>query len=245
MPKEKIIGKIQKLLALSKSDNQYEAELAMLRAQQLMQKHQMEMADVLVEIKSSDIITEEMKIDGKRQLWYMYLANNVAKLFDAKVLGCNQGRRGGTKFSFIGAKDNIVSSKMVFTHLFKSWESIMTHDLKKVKTEIIDEGYRWHQGDALRFKTAHGIGFQQAIGKRVKQILADREAEFQLLSDNTSLVPVKMEEAIKEFIKDAFGKTRKISRLKTSDKKGYFSGQAAGNHIPLQGGIKTQSNYLT
>jgi len=46
MADDKVINKIQKLLALATSDNVNEAAVTAARAQELMTKHQLEMADL-------------------------------------------------------------------------------------------------------------------------------------------------------------------------------------------------------
>ena len=43
---EKLIAKIEKLLRLSSSNNEHEAQSAMMKAQELMAKHNIKMADV-------------------------------------------------------------------------------------------------------------------------------------------------------------------------------------------------------
>lgn len=79
---EDIILKIQKLLALSKSSNENEAQNAMLKAQQLLIKHKLSLKDV--ELYSS----ENIKVDSfnteqrfRGQSWKSNLAQVIADNF--------------------------------------------------------------------------------------------------------------------------------------------------------------------
>jgi cysteinyl-tRNA synthetase len=58
---EKIISKIKKLLALSKSENEHESQNAMLKVQEMLMKHKLELKDV-EEYDIEPITTEEKEI---------------------------------------------------------------------------------------------------------------------------------------------------------------------------------------
>lgn len=81
MDKNKILEKIKKCLALSKSSNEHEATMALKQAQALMQKHQI--SDVEIELSA----IQETNVDCTKTLpiWHMALIKICADAFGTEV----------------------------------------------------------------------------------------------------------------------------------------------------------------
>ena len=83
---EKLVKKIQKLLALSESNNEHEAQLAMLKAQELLIKHKLSLKDVKEFKTYNDSIKEKKtKISFKKAKWKAELASLVGDNFGCYV----------------------------------------------------------------------------------------------------------------------------------------------------------------
>ena len=84
MNMESIKGKIQKLLALSRDEgaSEQEAELALLRAHELLAKYNLEMTDIK-DLKVDDISHEKI-IEELREEWIRTIYQRVAKMYFCK-----------------------------------------------------------------------------------------------------------------------------------------------------------------
>ncbi|GAA4825477.1 DUF2786 domain-containing protein [Algivirga pacifica] len=83
-PNNPVIGKIKKLLALSKSTEQHEAALALQRCRELMDKHGIQMDDLQV-LDIEEQITEKGMKSRKPNQYSVHLANMIAQLFQCGV----------------------------------------------------------------------------------------------------------------------------------------------------------------
>jgi hypothetical protein len=227
-----LIEKIRKLLVLSKSTNENEAKLAAQKASELMQKHQIDMADVLVkEVKSEKIVRENYEVEGLRMkyVWVETLGNAVAKLFDGFVL--TTGQLHGTRFIFVGYPKDIEAMKMLFEHLYSSWLSIVEADLKEAKSLHIGD---WKPRDTMKFKLGHGQGYAHRIMQRCIELVRARKAAVSSSgSTGTALVVVK-DQAIVEWKQQNGIKT--VSRSQsTGSATGAAYGMRAGSNAALGG----------
>ncbi len=93
MEKEKVLEKIKKCLALSKSANEHEAALALKQAQALMEKHQITDSDV----ELSKISTEESerRVASRLADWQWDVAALVADVF-----GCDKYKQGNRMYFY-------------------------------------------------------------------------------------------------------------------------------------------------
>jgi hypothetical protein len=92
MSDSKIVDRIRKLLALSKSDNVNEAAMAAARAQELMQEYQIEMADISVQTgqempreDAKEQVLEETGSRSKALRWRVQLAGTLARAFNGRI----------------------------------------------------------------------------------------------------------------------------------------------------------------
>lgn len=238
--REKISDKIKKLLALAQSDNQHESELAMKRANELMKKHQIEEAELLVHVSKDEIAQEFVSIDGKRRQWVTMLAWAASKVFDCDVVQ-KGGGYSGTNFIVFGRPEDIKSTKFLFNHLFKSWHNIVEHDFEVYKTKNWGDLAR---GEALRYRTSHGGGYAQALLSRAVDMVKARNAELKEVSDVAALVPVNTALAVKNKIKADLGKLGKSEGAALGNREALSAGLTAGKSIPLGGAISGNAGYI-
>lgn len=129
---ESILNKVEKCLALSKSDNPHEAAIALKQAHALMEKHQLTMVDVSLSKISSSSTKGNM---AKTPMDYeILLAQLVSKVFDCHVLTStvkktrlnnkgyyhnNQYDQHTTIWEFIGVKPANSLAAYAFEVLFR------------------------------------------------------------------------------------------------------------------------------
>jgi hypothetical protein len=230
MERETIIERVRKLLALSTSDNQYEAELALKKASELMEQHQLN--HVEVEIKETQLhgVTEEdYTVDGLRMkyMWVVRLGWAAAKLFDCEV--ADIGQLHGTRFRFIGGKSDIEMAKITFEHLYRSWQNFVERDLGEAK-----KMYRFQPRDTMKFKQGHGQGYASALFNRATKLVADRKAHVQATVPGRQLVVLK-DQLVRQHIQGKYGLRKSYETRGSST--GYGAGRARGNSVALGGEI--------
>lgn len=235
--KEKILERIKKLFALGQSSNQHEAELAMAKASQLMQEHQISMTDVDLsedgEITTDDVSLEDGRIAAK---WLTGLAMAVATLYDGEAARMTGGiYRHGVTMRFYGTPTDIEAMKMTFTYLYGSWKSIVKHDLEQAKQNgAVPEGM------TKPWKNSHGAGFSRALYHRARALAAERQANVKSATGR-DLVVVKGQ-AVKDFVAGKIkGGSPSASRFRPD---AYGTGRDRGNAIPLGGAINSNSTLM-
>jgi len=241
--KTKIQEKIKKLLALSESSNQHEAELAMGRAQQLMTKYSIDMADVLVNVSADDITADTAEIKGDSVAWIAILGMACGNLFDCETVRIQTGRVGGyrTLIRYYGTTENIQSARHLFYFLYPTWKSISAADYKTYKAETP----AYAQTTRRRFIVSHGVGFAGAILDRVSALREEREQELEKASPEAGLVPVKMAQAVKAYMDEHTGKLGKGRAARSHTAAGRLAGAAAGKNVAFGGAIHGNAGYLS
>jgi len=225
----KLIEKLKKLFSLANSANQHEAEAALGMANRLMTEHQIALADIDFS-DSGSVTREDMELDGGRQsTWLASLAGNAAMLYDAQAFYYS-GRSGpNLQLLFVGTPPDIAAAKMTFTYLHRSWQSIVKLDQQEYRPRNV-----------RTFRRSHGIGFNAAIHKRVKELVEERQRNVRSATGR-DLVVVK-DAAVKEFLEDLNIKSRKPTG--DNDKTGLYAGYQRGKEIPLHGAIEEEDKPL-
>lgn len=250
MSKEKrnsLLEKLKKLFALGKSSNQHEAELAMQKANDIMQEYQISATDVdlhdIGEYRIEGYIVEGT--NGARH-WIYILANAAAKLFDGRAARITQAP-GKMKLAFLGTETDIVAMRMTFEHLWKSWQSIYASDWAGIKAEAVKANYEMPKGsesrsETMHFKQGHGTGFADAIDKRVDELVAARQGSVGMTATGRDLIVVK-NKGLEDF---AAGKLTQAEIVTSNGSAaGQLLGTAAGNRIPLNAVETTKQRRIS
>lgn len=232
--KEKLVDRIRKLLALSKSSNVHEAELAMSKVNELLTTHQIAMSEVLME----DVKTNGVNFGSSRKVSETYrsfvkqMAQAAGHIFDCGVVGT--GVQGG--YAFVGTKEDILASEILFDYLFASWKSIVSFDTKQWKERM----YETRQYEVKQYKIGHGQGFSIAVHRRAHELVKQRKS--QVAASGTSLIVLK-DQLVKDFIKDNTVNARGSYKFQHT---GFHEGKARGEAIPLSGALtKDKQGQLT
>jgi hypothetical protein len=234
MENSTIISRITKLLALSKSSNVHEAELAMEKANELMTKHQITMAQVMSDqTPSNNTVTGVWyKVpDLKMKLKFVQIIGlAAAELFDCTILVMGSELHQ-TSIYFIGTPADIELSKSMFEFLWLTWKTEVAVDLTLAKSRST---FRFSPSDTMKFRQGHGVGFSMTVRNRVLALVHRRHAEVQCSSKSGKELVLVKSTAVKEFANVASnGAKAKRTRSSVGSQSGYESGVAAGNRARL------------
>ena len=81
-----LVEKVRKLLALSESPNEHEAALAAEKAQDLMLRHGIDMAQIATSQGAATIGIDDARVQGKIDLWRRHLADSIAQSMGGRVI---------------------------------------------------------------------------------------------------------------------------------------------------------------
>lgn len=231
--KTKITETLQKLLALSKSSNQHEAELAMSKANELMEKYQITMSEVLVnDLKGQRAVRgNTIRVSETYRSFIDMIAAAAATLCDACALKVS----AQASVLFIGAKEDVANAEIMFWYLFNSWKSIVQADCSEFQAQYsFVHGINASQYEVKKYKIGHGQGFSVVVLRRAERLAEERKEAVQQSSATGNALVVLKNQIIEDYIKDI--PTAK-TRYKQQD-TGFGVGAFRGQHISLNGAIE-------
>ncbi len=116
-PDRALVEKVRKLLALSESPNEHEAALAAEKAQDLMLRHGIEMAQIAISQGASMIGIDDARMEGRIDPWRRHLAISIDESMGGRVVFIrNHGTTAGGMW-FFGAAGTAQSIAALYHHL--------------------------------------------------------------------------------------------------------------------------------
>lgn len=159
---QNITEKIQKLLALGESPNQHEAEMALKKAMELMDIHNIEQSDLNIK---EEIISGVYLEQGRIPAWVKLLAAYVAKFCSCKVL-ISSGGGGGSKIRVWGKK----SHQEIFSYT-------MGYLVEAIDRLTKEEAY----GKGKSYCNSYRQGLTQNLINRIEDMLNAPEVKVQAI----------------------------------------------------------------
>lgn len=154
----KIVEKVQKLLALSESSNSHEAELAMLKAQELLVKHKLSLREVKeFKIINSAIKETITKITFTKAKWKANLAQLIADNFSCYLFF--KTRQTNT-ITFFGREEDVVVCNIILEYAIDCIGSAA----KTLKYQYIREGY-----STKGLENDYALGFIIGLGQKFEE----------------------------------------------------------------------------
>ena len=213
---EKLLKKIEKLLALSNSNYEGEADTALKMAYELMSQNDISMEDIQAHSKDEVLgkigkgnLDEEEKQYRK---WEVSLLNAIAKMFDCQVLRTSHNSRYYKKSSLaiVGRESNRITTKLMY-----DW--IRNKTLKESRSV----------GDSPSTRRAYCVGVSNSISGKVNLLKAEAPK-----TDKWGLVPV---DEVTNWIKKEFNNVGSLdwSAGSIGDSIAYAKGVVAGNETSL------------
>ena len=162
------------------------------------------------------------------KVFALNLASAVGLIFDTGAIQY----MGGTFIRFIGLKDDVAQSEMLFDHLWRSWQSIVRQAVKRWKEDLYLPPQQY---DVKKFKMGHGQGYSDAIFYRAQRLARQRKEAVQASSSTGRELVVLKDQLIDQYYESKGVKPARVRKLQT---EGFGEGQIAGEAIPLGGSIE-------
>jgi hypothetical protein len=161
--RDKIIEKIAKLLRLSKSSNEHEAALALARAHELLQKHNLSMAEIKDE---SPISRDRFRAGQSFNDEYDFIALLLREFFDVQFVHINtRGVRfyTGVEYWVCGEKHAIMIGEHVFHYLSSTFRRLW----KKRSPDLVSK--RMKKTTIARIRKGYYLGLASSIRRKLRE----------------------------------------------------------------------------
>jgi hypothetical protein len=217
-PNEKIIDLVRRCLALAKSANEHEAAAAAAKAQELLLKYNLNMAEVERDTNAEGI----GRVDAKRAnmfAWSDLLMGGIAKGNLCRIVlvgGIGRGDHG--TFAIFGKREAIEVTQYMYAYL---------------SAEIVR---LTPKGRGFSYANAWRLGAATTISLRLSAELDGFKAA---TTASTALV-VTNDAALTAAVARSMGKTGKKKAYVRSN-SGFRDGRAAGEKIGIRAGLKTNA----
>ena len=109
-------AKIKKLLSLSKSTNEHEAQAALLKAKQLMAEHKISEADFRNMNEEIEYLYTDVSYTKRKNIWIMILADLIAENYCCQNFVSRQKHAQTRIVAFVGLANDVHICKDVFTY---------------------------------------------------------------------------------------------------------------------------------
>ena len=237
----KIVDKIKKLLALSKSPNENEAILAYQMAQELLTKHNISLDDIQVDI---NILEETIWLGEEMEEWKFILYSVVAECNYCRLVVTSFNDKN-FRYNLIGREHNIIVVKEIRGYLLDTIKRICEE-----KAEELNEKYKTTglMLTDLAFKSVR-IGIVKGICSRLlrqkKQVQNEgihAESENEPAGEKTTTLTIsklynKESEKIQQYLNSKHSNIQQLSGF-NSDYISKFV--AEGQHESRKIGLNTQ-----
>jgi len=233
-PREKVIEKVKKLFALSKSSNEHEAALAASKAMELLAEHNLSISDVEIKAKeSADVLT--IPCAKTMALWNLQILNAVKRAFNCEAF--TYGRAG--KVTFVGIGQDVEVASYTYIYLFTTVTRIADEYAAKISQKDREDNLLDLRKQARRDQK---FSFQMGCAAAIKEKLVATKAA--MPTECFALIPVK-DALIAKTIKEQFNvKSESVSTTRRQSSAGYADGLAAGAKITVNPGV-TSSGIAT
>ena len=154
----KVIERIRKLLALSKSSNEHEAATAAARATELMAEHQIAQAQLDMNTET-DPIGEYVLERGKRAVsWKVILSTALMRAFACDSI---QGRRkSGVVMVIVGRQSNVAAVRYMYAYLVAELERLAAQGWRAARDR---------RSGARSWKNSFRVNAAAVIARRLKE----------------------------------------------------------------------------
>jgi hypothetical protein len=227
---QKIIEKLQKLLALTASDNEHEAGLAMSKAEALMREHNLSVADVALNGSGASVQSEEVNgLTRAVQKWETRLGGQIAWAFNGKAIRCTSPE-GGWYMTFVAGRTDLT----IIVDLFERLRETVKRMSKAYATKYYSPHFRIKRH---YFLNSYRLGMVKTIQERLARLKENTAPDDTKKNDygltGRELMVVK-DKAIAQRVSQLFPNTRNVcyraSRIVTA---AYEHGQSDGNSVSL------------
>jgi hypothetical protein len=210
--------KIRKLLELAASDNANEAALAMSMAQELMDRHKLDMAELNQTEIIEPIIEDPQPFfeAGRMRQWKLMLANALARHNDCIILQFKSGGRENPKnvISIFGRQTDIDHTRFIFAYALD----------QLIKLSVLP-----CIGSGIAYKDSWYQGAVHTIMNKLNEMKTNLKKEY---SQYAVIKYESLLEEVQRFVNDKYNVVKsKNSNHKSIDPQAYNDGRKAGNNV--------------
>ena len=210
MTREEAIEKARKLMALGESENEHESALAMGRAQALLERFEIELADLQAERDAEPMVEGTWRCGGRSAMvhWRLQVASALAEA-------------NGCTLFYSGPKVTVCGRRPDVRRVLKLWQWISAEVERLARRSCVGKGSRF----AHSFK----VGAVTAIRSEIDRERAALRAELRGKVTETALVIVDTRKREAEAFMQSHHRLGKSSyRSGASSHDGFSAGRAAG-----------------
>lgn len=240
--------RIEKLLALSQSSNEHEAELALTKASELIDRHgfQKEENITLSDVYSHSFRTGKSRLDAS----YSYLAKIIGQHFGVIVLFAGEyDVSSGKEFrtmEFVGTAKDILIADYVAHYILNVTEKIWSSKKAEIGGSLRNRNsFRLGlmTGFAQKLETAKNKREQTSSANPLQKRARDRAHSLEVKNESSSLdLRQKLKE---EFFARKFPKiTNRSSSSRPLNQHAYHAGKQAGRALSVRPGVSGQNQIL-
>lgn len=210
----KIIEKIQKLLVLSESSNENEAQLSMLKAQELLAKYKLSLKEVNeFKVFNSAIKEKVSNVSFTKAKWKAQLARVIANNF-----GCYHyfKTRKIHTITFFGREEDIVVCNIVLEYAV----DCVNNEVKRLRYQYSKDGY-----STSGLENDYALGFIFGLREKFE--------EQKKANQEWGLVLVKDKEVVEAHDQIKFKRTINTSTQYQGHSDAYFKGHEDGEKFSI------------
>jgi len=208
----KLISRIQKLLNLSKSSNQHEAEQAATLAQRLMAKHSIKMAQLNKE--TWEFNSRILKKVARASATDKYVATILHRHFNVRMMYSRAGKKE-TWLVATGTEDNLDVAEYMYKYLNDSFDRCW-------------KSYYNENSTTRNSKTSFQLGMYNGLNDKLKT----QKEEMARESDCTALVV--MDTKLDTYMKQKYSiSTRRNTTVRAGDSAAKAAGFATGRSLSI------------
>ncbi|HHL35404.1 MAG TPA: DUF2786 domain-containing protein [Desulfobulbaceae bacterium] len=231
---DKIIIKLQKLLALSASDNENEASLAMSKAEQLMREHNLSLADVAMDGSGADVESAEVAgLTLSVQKWERTLGGCIANAFNGRSVYYRLGHGQGWEFTFVAGRTDLI----IIVDLYKR----LRQTIKRMSKAYVDA----NRSPYVSPRTQHNsyrLGMVDTVWDRLIAIQSHSQSNHGEQNayglTGTELLVVK-QQAVDNRLDELFDKVKAAPKSRSNvDLLSFQQGQDDGKNISLHRSVE-------
>lgn len=224
----RIIDRVRKMLAVSKSDNEHEAALAAQRAAAIMEEYHLTEAQLRVDdtSRAAEPITSAGLPEGnkKRVAWKELIAQGVAK-----SLGCHVYLSVGNVLTAVGREGAVQAWAYTTRYLYNEVERLADEAWER---EAFDAQLAGHS--IRKWKNSFRVGAAQSIMMRLYD---EKKPRPENVSEKALMIIERDDLEVQNEYQKITGNMGQASSIGyTSNRTGYKAGREAGNEIKLGGG---------
>lgn len=231
----RIFDRVKKLLALAQSANEYEAALAMQKANELIARHNLE------RIGHDEPATYVYRIisPGKKRIaaYQRHICTILMNYFFVEVVFSDMYDPAACEtyktIEILGAAENVEIAEYVYYFLLRQLDRLWRE-------------YRGGAGKPAKGKISYRLGVLHGLGEKLKASEAARrpEARNGKRSPTVSSLVCQQDTKLAEFLRARFPRLARVhSKSSLVDQLAYLSGVREGRKLTIHKGISSQEGY--